>query len=105
MRLSDLTETGNLEEYRQHVLDVLQVEQGRLKQIAEDVLQEQDVIVKPIGSVLDPQRFNENSDIDVGFYLTPQAARINERLSEKLQQALIKYPLGDIGVVNAIVFE
>lgn len=95
----------DLEQYRQHALQVLQQHQPQLKNIAESVLQTDVADVQPIGSVTDPDRFNEQSDIDVGFYLTPNSDHVNELLSEKLQQQMIKYPLGDLGVVNTVVFE
>lgn len=100
-----LKEQMDLEQYRQNALNKIYQLRDQLSSIAKETLGVEDVMVMPIGSVTDPNKFTEDSDIDVGFFLSPQASEINEQKSWVLQQALLRFPINDIGIVNSIVFE
>jgi hypothetical protein len=65
------------------------------------------VKAKIIGSVLDPNRFREDSDIDVGIYIKARPGEkrgVSETLSMKLQETFIDTPYKLFGVLNTIVF-
>ena len=95
----------DVERFRKESLVALKKELSNLKKEAEETLKLKVYSVKPIGSVLDANRFNQDSDIDVGIYLTADASEVDEELSSKLQDILVSHPIHPFGVVNCVVFK
>jgi predicted nucleotidyltransferase len=95
-----------LEEYRKGALMIVRKNAGFLRSTAGDVLSMPVKAVYVVGSVLEPRRFTEASDIDVAVVVEgPEGdTGLSEPLSEKLQNEMIRWPLGDVGVVNTLVF-
>lgn len=92
-----------VEEYREEALNILQRNLEQLKADAEQILGQRIKRVKPIGSITDPTRFNEDSDVDVAFYINVPG-EVDEAMSMRLQQYFINHPLPTIGVINSLVF-
>jgi hypothetical protein len=97
---------SELEQYRKHALSLIAAHKDEWQKIAEASLGVTINSVKPIGSVTNSAKFNENSDIDVGFFYTDlsQPSGVNETMSEQLQKVFVSRPIGDLGVINTIVF-
>jgi predicted nucleotidyltransferase len=102
MKVSEIN--NELEDYRLHALYMIKENSKWIKKVAEDVLQVKVTAIKPIGSVTNPGKFHEESDIDVGIYVG-DGKEMSEELSETLQTEMINHPLNDIGVVNTLVFK
>jgi hypothetical protein len=97
---------NELEQYRKQCIVTLQQNAGFIRDTATDVLGRPCKEVFIIGSVLDSRTFNESSDVDVAVVVEDDSENggVNEGLSEKLQNEMQRYPLGEIGVVNTLVF-
>ena len=97
-------EDPDLEAYRVQALAELEEDIiPTLYSLVESVLGQRPVTIQPIGSILDPDRFHEDSDIDVGVYFQ-QGGEMSEYYSEELQKEMIRYPFGMLGVLNTVVF-
>lgn len=99
-------ENQTLEQYRQIALREIQQWSETWRKAAEQNLGINIHRVSAVGSVTDPKRFTEDSDIDVAFYYSdpkkPQG--LDEQLSEKLQQVFMQYAHRDLGVINTLVY-
>ena len=95
-----------LEEYRLASIETLKRNAGFIRDTAADVLGVPCREVYIVGSVLDKNLFTEGSDIDVAVVVDgPKAdTGLSEELSHKLQNEMVRWPMGDIGVVNTLVF-
>lgn len=95
-----------LEEYRKQALKTLRQNGSFIRDTARDVLNVPCREVYIVGSVLEKSRFSEASDIDVAVVVDgPQAdTGLSEELSEKLQREMERWPFGEVGVVNTLVF-
>jgi hypothetical protein len=95
-----------LEEYRKGVVEQLKSEGRFLSETASSVLSVAPKGVYIIGSVLSSSDFREDSDVDVAFSIAASGdEKMSEALSSKLQSEMVRHPLGNIGVVNTLVFE
>ena len=99
-------ENQTLEQYRQIALREIQQWSETWRKAAEQNLGINIHRVSAVGSVTDPKRFTEDSDIDVAsYYSDPKKPRgLDEQLSEKLQQVFMQYAHRDLGVINTLVF-
>lgn len=98
-----------LEKYRRLALRTVHEAHNLLRHIAEEELVACKVNrIAPIGSVTNSKKFKATSDIDVAFYADcndkPREPGLQEDLSHKLQDRLIRHPLDNIGVINSLVF-
>jgi len=95
-----------LEEYRQEAIEILKQNAGFIRNTAADVLGLPCREVYIVGSVIDKNFFRADSDIDVAVVVDGNRADtgLSEELSEKLQNEMVRWPMGDIGVVNMLVF-
>lgn len=95
-----------LETYRKEAIRTLKRNGAFIRDTARDVLNLPCREVYAVGSVLDGKSFNESSDIDVAVVVDgPQAdTGLSEELSERLQREMVRWPMGDVGVVNTLVF-
>lgn len=105
MKLDEIY-NNELELYRQQALRTIKQRANEWRAIAEDVLGVPVHDVRPIGSVTNKKKFTENSDIDVAFYIKVDELPkgLSEELSSQLQEIFIRYPEGDLGVINTLVF-
>jgi predicted nucleotidyltransferase len=96
----------DLEEYRKQAIATVKSEAHFIKETASDVLMLPVTAVYVVGSVLDRKLFREDSDIDVAVVVRgPRAdTGLSESLSGRLQQEMVRWPLGEVGVVNTLVF-
>jgi len=95
----------DLENYRKRAISVLKQNASFIRDAAKDALGLPVKGTYIIGSVLDKDRFSENSDVDVAVVVAdPSEQGLSERLSSRFQNEMIRYPLGDVGVVNTVVF-
>jgi predicted nucleotidyltransferase len=96
----------DLEEYRQAAVRTLKQNAGFISSTASDVLGVPCKGVYVIGSVLEPGRFSEGSDIDVAVVIEGPEHRtgMDEGKSANLQAEMARYPLSELGVVNTLVF-
>jgi predicted nucleotidyltransferase len=95
---------SELEDYRLHALYMIKENTSWIKKTAEEVLGRPVISIKPIGSVTNPSKFTEDSDIDVAVYVESGKV-VDEELSAQLQDVMIRHPINDIGVLNTIVFK
>ena len=97
---------NDLEVYRKQAIATLKDNAGFIRDTANDILLLPCRAVYIVGSVLDHALFTEESDIDVAVVVDgPQRdTGMSEQLSAKLQDEMRRYPLGDCGVVNTLVF-
>lgn len=95
-----------LEEYRKQAIADLKASAAFIRDTARDVLMVPCREVYVVGSVLEPKKFTENSDIDVAVVVDGPKGNtgLSEQLSNKLQNEMQRYPIGDCGVVNTLVF-
>lgn len=108
-----LSESGKpskpeLEAYRLHVLHTLKELHNIMHHIAEEELIScKTHRIEPIGDILDPKKFNANSEIDVVFYTDcndkPRKQGLQDDLTEKLQKRFVRHPFDGIGVINVFV--
>ena len=96
----------DLEAYRKEAILTVKREARLIKDAATDVLNVPCDAVYVVGSVLDRKAFHEGSDIDVAVVVRgpEKDTGLSEEMSERLQQEMIRWPLGDVGVVNTLVF-
>ena len=95
-----------LEQYRNGAIETLKRNAGFIRNTATDVLGVPCREVYIVGSVLDKSMFREDSDIDVAVVVDGNKAEngLSEKLSEKLQNEMQRWPMDDIGVINTLVF-
>jgi predicted nucleotidyltransferase len=95
-----------LEAYRKQAIETLKQNAGFIRNTANDVLGVPCREVYIVGSVLDRNAFHEGSDIDVAVVVDGDKLEtgLNEKMSEKLQNEMQRWPMGDVGVVNTLVF-
>ena len=95
-----------LEEYRQEAIETVKQNASFIRNTANDVLGVPCREVYIVGSVLDRNQFHEGSDIDVAVVVDGNKidTGLNEEMSEKLQREMARWPMGDVGVVNTLVF-
>jgi predicted nucleotidyltransferase len=95
-----------LEQYRKQAIETLKSNASFIRDTASDVLGLPCREVYIVGSVLDRATFREDSDIDVAVVVDGNKADdgLSEKLSEKLQNEMVRWPMDDIGVVNTLVF-
>ena len=95
----------DLENYRRAAIKSVKSASRHLKVVAADVLglSSSEITVHLIGSILDPKRFRDDSDIDVAF-LVAGAGGLDEEASEAVQREMLRYPIDSIGIVNTLVF-
>lgn len=95
-----------LEQYRKQAISLLKENAGFLRATAGDVLSLPVKAVYAVGSVLDSKAFTESSDIDVAIVVEGPSSDtgLSEQLSSRLQNEMVRWPLGDVGVVNTLVF-
>jgi predicted nucleotidyltransferase len=95
-----------LESYRKAAIATLKTNAQFIRDTARDVLMRPCREVYIVGSVVDRNLFNESSDIDVAVVVDGPVADtgMNESLSEKLQNEMVRYPMDNIGTVNTLVF-
>lgn len=97
-------ETHQIENYRRRALDLINAHANRWAESLSDVLEVPVHSVVPNGSVVDPERFNENSDIDILAHVTdvsrPHGAC--PELSQKAAGTIFHPELGflDVGIFN-----
>jgi predicted nucleotidyltransferase len=95
-----------LEQYRRDAIESLKANAAFLRETAQAVLGMPVLAVYVVGSVLDRDAFREDSDVDVAVVVAgpdPDMG-LSESLSETLQAEMVRNPIGDIGVVNTLVF-
>jgi len=95
----------DLENYRRAAIKSVKSASRHLKVVAADVLglSSSEITVHLIGSILDPKRFRDDSDIDVAF-LAAGAGGLDEEASEAVQREMLRHPIDSIGIVNTLVF-
>jgi hypothetical protein len=95
-----------LEEYRQQAIATLKQNSGFIRDTATDVLGVPCREVYIVGSVLEKATFREDSNVDVAVVVDGNHSDSghSEKLSKKLQNEMQRWPMGDMGVVNALVF-
>lgn len=101
--LIDEGQGEELEGYRKLALERIDELKPFLKELAESELGLPVEEIKAVGSVVDAHRFKPESDIDVAFYIDHEGD-LDEELSMKLQEVLVRHPIDDIGVINCLVF-
>lgn len=94
----------NLEDYRLSALRTIKNQSKVIADLASDALGNPVSHIKPIGSVTSKSKFTENSDIDIGIYLSKTADTVDEKLSHTVQSYFVRWPIGDLGVLNTLVF-
>ena len=104
---SFLNESEELEQYRMLVVNQLKSSGigKKVKSAAEDLVDDKKKVtgVYIIGSVLDSNKFHEESDIDIAILLNePNMAKgSNEEMSDRFSQA---YSLPDVGFIDVSVW-
>lgn len=95
-----------LEEYRQEAIETVKQNAGFIRDTATDVLGVPCREVYIVGNVVDKNFFREDSDIDVAVVVDGPKIEtgLNEEMSEKLQREMERWPMGNVGVVNTLVF-
>lgn len=95
-----------LEQYRKEAIETLKQNAGFIRDTATDVLGVPCREVYIVGSVLDKNLFAEGSDIDVAVVVDGPKGEtgLSDELSQKLQNEMVRWPMGDVGVVNTLVF-
>jgi predicted nucleotidyltransferase len=101
-----MSSNPELEEYRKEAIETVKQNAGFIRNTATDVLGVPCREVYVVGSVLDRTQFHEGSDIDVAVVVDgPQGETgLSEKMSEKLQNEMQRWPMGDVGVINTLVF-
>lgn len=96
----------NLEIYRKEAIKSVESASHYIRNVAADTLGllSSKIVVYLIGSILDPKRFREDSDVDVAF-LIAGAGGLDEEASEILQREMLLHPIESIGIVNTLVFK
>jgi hypothetical protein len=99
---------NEIEAYRREALKELKSNMPTIIKIAKSALEDDAKVVrvKPIGSVTNASKFNENSDVDIGIYVTADGlpAGMNEELSWKAQRAFMGQYFDVSGVLNTVVY-
>ena len=95
-----------LEQYRKQAIETLKQNAEFIKNTASDVLGLPCQAVYIVGSVLDRAMFREDSDVDVAVVVNSNKINngVSEMLSNKLQNEMVRWPMGDVGVINTLVF-
>jgi len=95
----------DLDAYRKDAIRAVAGAAPSLKELAAEVLDlpAEEVSVWIIGSVLERNRFRDDSDVDVAFSV-PGSEGLDEVASEAMQKAAEGEPIGYLGVVNTLVF-
>ena len=102
-RIAYLEKVSSLEEFRKEAIKEF-LKETWLKEWATEVLGREVLEVAIIGSVLDPKRFREDSDVDVAFSLKPMPGdndRLREEITEYMRMKLMREPLfttPDVGI-------
>jgi hypothetical protein len=101
-----MSNNPELEEYRKEAIATLKQNGPFIRDTANDVLNLPCREVYIVGSVLEKAKFTEDSDVDVAVVVDgPQGdTGLSERLSMKLQQEMLRFPMGNVGIVNTLVF-
>ena len=96
----------DLEVYRRRAIVALRAAGPSIKAVACDTLGLPVTAVYAVGSVVDAARFTEASDIDVAIVVRAPYMRsgLSQELSMKMQQAMLRRPMGELGVINTLVF-
>lgn len=105
MRGRTARELPELEAYRREALAALRAEAPALAALAALATKARVLGIYAVGSATDPDRFREDSDVDVAAVVdAPGPPGLDERASEAWQDALVRHPIGDVGVANGLVY-
>lgn len=94
----------DLENYRQEIIKLLRENSSAIIQHAKDAVGN-NIEVYIIGSVLDKNKFTEDSDIDIGIVVNRRSLSIgvSEELSELVQREFLHFPIKG-SILNTTVF-
>lgn len=100
------TMNHELEAYRKEAIETLKTNSGFIRDTATDVLGVPCREVYIVGAVLAPAIFKEDSDISVAVVVDGNKAEDghSEKLTDKLNKEMQRWPMKDIGVINVLVF-
>lgn len=103
MKLRQILENVELEAFRREMLTALKSNANRIKKQISTILPIKNLYI--IGSVLDKNKFREDSDIDIGILvnIALEPLGMSENLSMKVQEHMINYPING-SVLNTVVF-
>jgi len=93
----------SLDQFRKEAIEEVEKSLSDIKEEIKKVIKEP-FNLKLIGSVTSPDKFTEDSDVDLGVYISSDKYPdgVVEELSEIIQQLFLKIPFS-FGVLNTIV--
>ncbi len=103
MKINDIID-HDLESFRRASVAAVMKNAGKLKKLAEEILGENVLKVKPTGDVLLSGEFTPDTEVEVTFELGEQCWDLDEEASEKLTEALVDHPLEPFGVLTCKVY-